>query len=132
MGAGNVTRNTSGSIDQFDINAALAAKADLLMPPTIITGNTAYSAGDRFLLNVNTGAHPEYTLPASPTNGLVLKFGCGSAVDMTVLGNGKNMINGAGSGSTATLDQGSAFEIIFSTSADAWLIVSVQGTVGLS
>ena len=131
MGAGNVTRNTSGSIDQFDINAELAAKADLLMPPTIITGNTAYSAGDRFLMNINTGSHPEYTLPASPTDGLVLKFGCISN-DMNVKGNSKDIINIGGTGTTALIDPASAMEIVFSTSADAWLVISEQGTVTIS
>lgn len=111
---------------------ALALKADLLMPPTIITGNTAYSAGDRFLLNVNTGSHPEYTLPASPTNGLVLKFGCNNGVDMFVLGNGKTLYQDGENGSTATISAQSAIEIVFSTSADIWLVTSKQGTVSIT
>ncbi len=113
------------------VQNALAGKADLLMPPTIITGNTAYSAGHRFLLNINTGSHPEYTLPASPTNGLVLQFGCISS-DMQVRGNGKDMVSGAATGNTAVIDPASAMEIVFSTTADAWLVLSSQGTVNIS
>lgn len=120
--------NDGDSLLFNDYTAKLALKADAVLPPRIITGNTAYSAGDVFIVNNNTSAHPEYTGPASPVDGQQFKFFSHTA-DMVFVGNGNNIQGESIDSPSITIAPDSGCELIFSATIGDYLIVSSQGTI---
>ena len=71
---------------------------------------------------------PTYTGPASPIDGLCLRFFSVGA-DMNFNGNGKAILKKGDSSGTTVINVDSGCEMIFSATVDAYLIMSLQGTL---
>ena len=117
IGGNNITVTPSGSNITIDSNVSTSYSVSVISTNTTAVANTLY------VLTANL----TLTLPASPSNGDSIKVSNRSSVATCIIArNGENIM---GDALDLTIDKlNSGFEMIYSGSAEGWILIGVEGT----
>jgi len=117
IGGNDITVTPSGSNITIDSNVSTSYAVSVISTNTTAVANTLY------VLTANL----TLTLPASPSNGDSIKISNRSSVATCIIArNGENIM---GAASDLTIDKlSSGFEMIYSGSAEGWILIGVEGT----
>ncbi|NJO65428.1 MAG: hypothetical protein HC836_47245 [Richelia sp. RM2_1_2] len=117
-----VRRGTTGKIHAVSQSSIAGAVTPIIQ---IITGNTTITNSIDVVLVTTTGSTVTVTLPASPTEGKIVRIkdrnGNANTNNITISGNGNN-IDGSASASITTNYGSSA--MIYSSVLDAWFTIA--------
>ena len=114
----DTTLPTSAAVKAYVDNTATGGIA-----VTVISGNTNAATGNLYVLTANL----TLTLPSSPSVGNYVKISNRSGVATCVVARNSEKIMGATA--DLTLDKlNSGFEMIYSGTAEGWILIGVEGT----